>query len=115
MFSGQYCKMFKKSFFIEHLQWLLLQVLCKRDVPKNFANFTRMYRYRSPFLSSCRPITCNFVRIEDPVEVFSCEFYEISRNNFMQSKFERLHLDVKKEVTAKALGNKCSGKGFDVL
>ena len=89
MFSCEYCKIFKNSFLMEHLRWLLLNVLHRKDVPKNFANFTRMYRYRSPFLSNCRARTCNFVKIEGPVQVFCCKFSEISQNNFMQNNFER--------------------------
>ena len=73
-----------------------LQVLYKKDVLKNFTNFTTMYRYRSPFLSNWKPITCNFVKIESPVEVFCCEFCEISRDKFMQNNFEPLLLDVKR-------------------
>ena len=96
MFSCKYCKIFKNSFFTEHLLWLLLQVLQKKDAPKNFANFNIMYRYRSPFLSSCRPLTCNFKKTGGPVQLFCCKFCEISQNNFMQNKFERLHLDVKR-------------------
>ena len=95
-FSCEYCKIFKNSFFIEHLRWLLLQVLHKKEVPKNFATFTRMYRYRSPFLSSCRAINCNFVKIEGPVQLFCSEFCQISQNNFIQNNFERLFLDVKR-------------------
>ena len=88
MFSCKYCKIFKNSFFIEH-------DLEKRYSEK-FWNSNRMYRYRSPFLSSCRPITCDFVKIEGPVQVFCCEFCEISQSNFMQNNFERLLLDVKR-------------------
>ena len=95
-FSVNIAKFLRTAFFIEHLPLLLLQVLYKRDVPKIFANFTRMYCYRSPFLSSCRPITCNFVKIEGPVQVFWCEFFEISQNNFMQNNSERLLLDIKR-------------------
>ena len=71
MFSCKYCKIFKNSFFIEHLRCLLPQVLQKKEVPKNFAISNRMYRYRGPFLSSCRPITCNFVKIEGRYRCFA--------------------------------------------
>ena len=94
MFPCKFCKIFKNNFFIEHLRWLLLQFLQIKDLPKNFAKFNIMYRYWSPFLSSCRPITCNFVKIE--VQVFYCELCEISQNNFMQKNFERLLLDDKR-------------------
>ena len=95
MFSCKYCKIFKYSFFIQHLRWLLLQVLQKKDVPKNFANSNRIYRYRRPFSSSCRPIIWNLVKIEGPVQAFCSEFCEIPQNNFMHN-FKQLLLDVKR-------------------
>ena len=83
------CEIFKNNFFIEHLRWLLLQVLYKNNVPKNFANFTKMYRYGSPSLWSCRPISCNFVKIEGVEQVLCCEFCDISQNYFMQNYFKQ--------------------------
>ena len=83
LFCCEHCNVFKNSFFMEHLQWLLLQVLYKKAVPKCFSNFTRTYRYQSSFQSSWRPRTCNFIKIEGLVQVFSCEFSEISQNNIM--------------------------------
>ena len=58
---------------------MLLQVVYKKNVPKNSAIFTRMYRYRSLSLSGCRPSTCNFVKSEGPVQVFCSELCEILR------------------------------------
>ena len=92
MFSCEYCKVFNNSFFIEHLGWLLLQVLYKKDVPKNFANFTRMHHCMNPFLSSCRSITCNFVKKEGPVQVYCCKFYEKEKR--CSEKFRKLHENV---------------------
>ena len=66
-FPVNIAKILRTAFFMEHLRWLLLQMLYKKAVPKNFANFTRTYHYRSPFLSSCRLITCKFVKIVGPV------------------------------------------------
>ena len=42
-------KFLRTAFFMEHLRWLLLQVLYKKAVLKNFADLTRAYRYQSPF------------------------------------------------------------------
>ena len=42
-------KFLRTGVLIEYLRWLLLQVLCKKAAPKNFANFTKTYRYRNPF------------------------------------------------------------------
>ena len=94
-FPMNIAKFSRTAFFIEHLRWLFLQVLYKKAVPKNFANFTRTFRYRSPILSSCWLTTCNFVIIVGRGEVFCCEFGEIFQNNFMRNSFERLLLNVK--------------------
>ena len=37
---------------------------------------------QSLFFNSYRPQACNFIKKESLAKVFSCEFYEISRNNF---------------------------------
>ena len=100
-FPVNIAKFLRRTFIIEHFRWLLVEVLYKKDVLKNFANFTRSHCYRCPFLSTCRLITCNFVKIVSPVgasvrRVFSCEFCEISKINFKQNNFERLLLDVKR-------------------
>ena len=55
-FPVNMAKFLKTTSLIEHLRWLLLQVLFKKFVPKDFANFARTYRFRSPFLSSSFPI-----------------------------------------------------------
>ena len=73
VFSCEYCK--------------ILELLYKNDVTKNFPNITRIYCYRSPFLSW--PIICHFLKIEGLVQVFCSEFCEISPNNFLQNKFEQ--------------------------
>ena len=57
----------------------------KKAVPKIFLNFTRTYRYLSPFKSSCLPRTWNFTKKKDLVQVFCCKFCEISQNNIMQN------------------------------
>ena len=73
-------------FFIEHLQWLLLQVLYKKAVLKNFGNFTTTYCIGILLIFfSWRPRSCNFNKIEGPGQVFCCEFYEIFQNSVMQN------------------------------
>ena len=37
----------------------------------------------SLFLKSCRSEACNFIKKEILEQVFSCEFYEISKNTFL--------------------------------
>ena len=78
-FSCKYFKIFKNIFFMEHLRWLLLQILLKKDVPKNFANSNRIFLYRSHFLSSCRTITCNFVKKRFQYGCFAVNFEKFLR------------------------------------
>ena len=59
-------------------------MLYKKAVPNNFANFFRVYGYRSPFSSSCKPRACNFIEIDGPVQVFCCEFCEILRKFYAE-------------------------------
>ena len=73
-FSCEYCKIFKKSFFFLTLPVAASTDALQKDVPKNFANFSRACRYRSPFLSSCRSRTCNFVKIGDRYSCFTVNF-----------------------------------------
>ena len=44
------------------------EVFCKKDVLRNFAKFTGFIK--------------NFIKKETLAQVFSCEFYEISKNTF---------------------------------
>ena len=53
-----------RTFYTEHLQWLVLQVFYKECFPKNFTNFTIKSRHRSPFQSRSRPRTCNCIKTE---------------------------------------------------
>ena len=82
--------------FKRHPEAVVHRCFIKKAVPKNLVNFTRASLYRSPFLSSCRPRTCNFIKIEGAVQVFCCQFYELFQNNFMQTSCERLFLEIKK-------------------
>ena len=55
-----------RSFFIERLLWLLIQVFYKKSYSKNvLANFARTYHYLGRFLS------CNSMKIVGPVGVSS--------------------------------------------
>ena len=49
-FSLNIAKFLRTNVFIKHFRLLLLHVFYKEAVPKNFVNFTRTCRYRSPFL-----------------------------------------------------------------
>ena len=74
-------KFLRTTYFIEHLQWLLLQVLYKKAI-KLFLQ-TSLERIAIGVLFW--PRTCNFMKIEGPVQLFCCEFCEISQNNIMQN------------------------------
>ena len=39
---------------------------------------------------SLLPEACNFIETETLAQVFSCEFWEISKNTFLQNSSERL-------------------------
>ena len=54
----------------------------KKDVLKNFAKFTGKHLCRSPFLIKSQTSACNFIKKENLVQVFSCEFCKISQNTF---------------------------------
>ena len=50
------------------------EVFCKKDVLRNFAKFKGKHL--------CQSLFFDFIRKETPVQVFSCEFCETSKNNF---------------------------------
>ena len=58
----------------------LPEAFCKRDVLRNFANFRRKHLCQSLFFNKVE--TCNFIKKETLVQVFCCEFCEISKNTF---------------------------------
>ena len=41
-----------------------------------------IWKVSLPFLSVVSPEVCNFIKKEALAQVFSCEFYEISKNTF---------------------------------
>ena len=47
---------------------------CKKGVLRNFAKFTEKHL--------CQGLFFNFIKKETMAQVFSCEFYEISKNAF---------------------------------
>ena len=50
------------------------EVFCKKGVLRNFAKFTEKHL--------CQGLFFNFIKKETMAQVFSCEFYEISKNTF---------------------------------
>ena len=51
------------------------EVFCKKGVLRNFVKFTGKH-----LRQSLRLQPCNFIKKEALAQVFSCEFYEISKN-----------------------------------
>ena len=52
----------------------------RKGVLRNFAKFTEKHLCQSLFLIKLQ--ACNFIKKEALVQVFSCEFCEISKNTF---------------------------------
>ena len=96
MFSCKYRKIFKNSFF-QYTSGGCFYRFSKKKMFRHISQTSIECIVTGVlFLSSCRPICCNFVKIEGPVQVFCYEFCEISQNNFMQNNFEQLLLDFKR-------------------
>ena len=55
----------------------------EKGVLKNFATFTGKHRCQSLFFNNVA--ACNFIKKETLTQVFSCEFYEISKNTFFHT------------------------------
>ena len=53
------------------------KVFCKKGVLRNFVKFNGKH-----LCQSLRPKACNFIKNESLVQVFSCEFWEISKSTF---------------------------------
>ena len=59
------------------------EVLCKKGVIRNFATFTGKHLCQSLFFNKVAGAVCNFITKEAPAQMFSCEFWEIFKNNFL--------------------------------
>ena len=60
-------------------------VFCKKVVLRKFTKFTGKHLHQSLYFNNVaglRPEACNFIKIEALVQVFSCEFCEISKDIF---------------------------------
>ena len=62
-------------------------IFCKKGVLRNFAKFTGKHLYQS-----LQPKACNFIKKETLAQMFSCEFWEISKNTFLQNTSGQLLL-----------------------
>ena len=67
------------------------EVFCKKDVVRNFEKFTEKHLCQSLFFNKFA--TYNFIKKEALAQVFSCEFYEISRTPFLTEHLRWLLLN----------------------
>ena len=81
---------FRTSKFFHHSCWYFStarsshpEVFCKKGVLSNFIKFTGKHLCQGLFLNKVaglRPQTCNFIKKKTLTQVFSCEFWKISKN-----------------------------------
>ena len=72
------------------------EVFYQKGVLKNFAEFIEKPLCQSLFLIKFKALAwvCNLIKKETLAQVFSCEFYEICKNNFFIEYFRWLLLYV---------------------
>ena len=61
------------------------EVFCKKGVLRNFAKLTGKHLCQELFfnkVAGLRPDACKFIKKEALAQVFSCEIFKISKNNF---------------------------------
>ena len=69
-------------FWIMHVRSSRWRCSVRKGVPRNFAKFTGKQLCQSLF----------FIKKETLAQLFSCEFFEISKNTFLQNTSEQLLL-----------------------
>ena len=74
-----FCFLFGENVF---LRSSLQEVFYKEGFLRNFTKFTGNTCGRVSFIIKLQAQTCNFIKIEDPAQVFPCEFCEISKSTF---------------------------------
>ena len=88
MLSCEYCKIFKNSFFIEHLRLLLLLMYFRRNIEKpricfQICNFTKKRLQHKCFLVNIEKfLRTSILKKKTTTQVFSCEFCEIFKKSF---------------------------------
>ena len=61
---------------------ILWKCSMKKGVSKNFAKFTGKYLCRSVSFNEFAGGACNFIKKENPTQVFSCEFCKVFKNSY---------------------------------
>ena len=64
------------------LQKALFFRYCSSGLFKNFLKLSRKHLYRSLYWWSCWLPACNFFGKDNPIQVFSCKFYQIFKNTY---------------------------------
>ena len=92
--SCGYCKVFKNSFFIEHLQKLSLADLFKISVLRSLANFTGKHLCWSLFLKNLQVGDLQLHKKNTQTQLFSCEVCKIFKNtlSYRTPQWLLLHL-----------------------
>ena len=126
MFSCEFCDISKNIFFIEHLLLLTINLYSvylykffienfhntdkrrsshqrrsiKKAALKNFAVFTGKQLYWSFFLIKLQSIKAATLLKKTLAQMFSCEFYEISTNNFLTEHFWAIASDPRQTINS---------------
>ena len=77
------------------------EVFYNKSILKNFANFTGKKPVPESFLIKKRPEACKFIKKETLAQVFSCEFWDISKNNFFTEHLRTTASEEKEDVCDK--------------
>ena len=58
------------------------EMFCEKDILRSLAKFTGKQLCQGLFFNKVAGQACNFIKKENPAEMLSCEFCEISKNTF---------------------------------
>ena len=73
---------FDFAFFCKLAETVARRCSVRKGVLRNFVKFTAKHLCQSLFFNKFTGQACNFIKKETLAQVFSCEFSEISKNNF---------------------------------
>ena len=116
-----FVKFLRYPFYIEHLWWLLLKTrrvfmqkqpskgFFKKSVMRNFVEFARKHFPESLFFIKLNSEICSFFKNETLAQDFSCKFYKIRKNTFLQNTTRRLFLIIAVSVVLVMKGELASG------
>ena len=111
-----FVKFLRRPFYIEHLWWLLLKtrkVFMQKQPSKGFfkkgLEFARKHFPESPFFIKLSSEISSFFKNETLAQDFSCKFYKIRKNTFLQNTTRRLFLIIAVSVVLVMKGELASG------